>query len=782
MFGFGWARAVTVEPHTGCRSVEVLTALLEAGMACARIDLTWGTMAYHEQTLSNLAEAMRVTNRLCAVWLNTMGREITVRRKTGTKEDGWEAHEEPIRVVAGSTALEIGQVIVVGRYLSTGAEGGTLSLAVRAIEGMDVVTEALNDASLEGLLTVMVAHASDATDSAFDLSIPIMTEHDCACIREFGKRFEIDYIALSYCSSAADIRDCRAFLDAVGMVQTKVIAKVERKPAVRNFSAIALAADGILLSRGNLGLDFEPELMALLQKRLVGRCNMLGKPVLVTRFVDTMVSAPRPTRAEATDVANAVLDGVDGILLGAETLRGHFPVLTVETVVRLCRAAEMRFDYRAHHELIVNEDFDEEIGFREVRGGSEGDLAGQRHGWGESSLGSFASLETALAAANLGAQFGGGAAATSGHSATTLVAQALTAGRPPRSGMRSVPSSIALATGRGTSGPVVYRMPEMGHASGLLSAGPGGAHLPPAGGAAATRVTLSTFGSVPARILATLGPGTGMGGDPLTYMAKLESVASNATRTAEKISAGLIVVMSASGRTTSLVAKFRPPMPILAVVVPTLRSDSLSWRLEGKYLARQCLTMRGVYPMLAAPMSSGSEDLLSEAIAVAVDQALCAPLDYVVCITADRGALVVKVVQVDEEGEGIRPLTQNDALPLAADNMDVSFTAAGGRRRSSTLSRLGSGANYALPRRAAGGDGNAASPRALAASSPLAAAQAPSPFDTVGSPPQNAAARRRRPMATSAGLLGAMTDANAIAEFARAQQAKESRLPTLSEQ
>lgn len=101
-----------------------------------------------------------------------------------------------------------------------------------------------------------------------------------------------------------------------------------------------------------------PQLMSLLQKRLVGRCNLLGKPVIVTRFVDTMVNTPRPTRAEATDVANAVLDGVDGVLLGAETLRGQYPVLTVQTVVRLCRAAELHFDYRSHHELMVNESFD----------------------------------------------------------------------------------------------------------------------------------------------------------------------------------------------------------------------------------------------------------------------------------------------------------------------------------------------------------------------------------------------------------------------------------------
>ncbi|KDD75873.1 hypothetical protein H632_c460p0, partial [Helicosporidium sp. ATCC 50920] len=151
-------------------------------------------------------------------------------------------------------------------------------------------------------------------------------------------------------------------------------------------------------------------------------------------------------------------------------------------------------------------------------------------------------------------------------------------------------------------------------------------------------------------------------GGGLSWVNKLESVASTATRTAEKIGAGLIVVMSQTGRTVSLVSKFRPPMPILAVVVPTLRSNGLSWKLEGRNLARQCLVMRGVWPMLAAPMSEANEELLDEAVAVAHAEKLVKGGDHVVCILSQRGALVVKVVQVDETGAGIKLLADANAL------------------------------------------------------------------------------------------------------------------------
>lgn len=132
-------------------------------------------------------------------------------------------------------------------------------------------------------------------------------------------------------------------------------------------------------------------------------------------------------------------------------------------------------------------------------------------------------------------------------------------------------------------------------------------------------------------------------------------------RTAEKINAGLIVVLAQTGRTVSLVAKYRPPMPVLSVVIPTLQaSKGLSWKLEGKLLARQCLTMRGVKPIMAAPMGSSGEELLSATVRVAHCDGLIKPMDYVVAILSQNDSLVVKVVQANSKGDGIAKAFSSD--------------------------------------------------------------------------------------------------------------------------
>jgi pyruvate kinase len=146
--------------------------------------------------------------------------------------------------------------------------------------------------------------------------------------------------------------------------------------------------------------------------------------------------------------------------------------------------------------------------------------------------------------------------------------------------------------------------------------------------------------------------------EPTSYMSKVESIASSAVRSAEKINAGLIIVFAQSGRTASLVSKYRPPMPVISVVVPTLQSNKLGWRLEGKYLARQCLIMRGITPLMAAPMSIRDGGLLEEAVAAGCKEGLCKPNDYAVAILSEHGNFVVKVVKVNAEGDGVLPYSE----------------------------------------------------------------------------------------------------------------------------
>jgi len=654
--------------------------MLNSGVTCARLDLTWGTIDFHRRSLANLNTAMSLTKRLCAVWMDTTGREILVRRETESNESGWPRLEGsltwtagqkviitgdtevactadvlPITVPGFTSLVEVGSDLQVSRYLASGAENASLMLEVVDKRAGELHCVAQNDATVEGVLIVTVSHTQfdlEMHDSDLNKDLPLMTEFDIQCIKAFASEFEIDFISLSYCNTSEDVYECRNFLDTNGLTQTKIIAKVERKAAIHNFERIAAASDGIILSRGNLGLDFEPEAMALLQKKCITRCNGLGKPIIVTRFVDTMVGNPRPTRAEATDVANAVLDGADGIMLGAETLRGLYPIDTVMTVVRLCCSAEAYFDYRTHHEEIMGEAFEEEVSLKTI-----------------SSFSSMPRLVPTQSSLDLSVQQDGSGRGRMirGHSAGNLFADTT----PMHNANGDTSSSREGTRGAHPNGGLAANGLEVGSPAG--DAGeldtPHGQHK------------VSSFGTLPATVvgsMADLGFGNlarvksqqGLGGEQ--YMSKLESIASGAVRSAEKINAGLIIVLAQSGRTASLVAKYRPPMPILVVCVPTLRSNKgLGWQLDGKYLVRQCLILRGVHPSLAAPLAQGAgDDLLEEAICVASARGLIRPNQYAVAIMSQKGGLVVKIVQSNATGDGIQPLNNKGIADEDEDILD----------------------------------------------------------------------------------------------------------------
>ena len=655
--GAGTKVVVTIGP--ACQSVEVLSEMLLAGITCARLDLTWGSKQFHLTSLRNLNAAMKATKRLCSVWVDSVGREIIVRLPAKEDVNGWMVLEKaPLQFEAGQevvvttdpvaqacssllpvnnpifpSLVQPGNILHVGRFLATGAEGGSLFLKVQSTTATEIRCTAESPANLVGVLTVLVSHREFSLrthDHDLNRELPLLSDHDKECLREFGRDFEIDFLTLSYCNSAEDVWSARQTLDSMGLTQTKIVAKIERKAAIHNFDSIMHAADGMLLSRGNLGLDFEPEEMALLQKNCILRCNNVGKPIIVTRFVDTMVNTPRPTRAEATDVANAVLDGVDGLLLGAETLRGMYPVETVKTVVKLCRSAEKYFDYRTHHEDLMGEAFEEEVSLERAHP-SSADLS---KSFRMPSTLSFPHLKPIQAAATAAAVATNGTAANAAGGAPSTLDE--TIGSPGAPYAMEAPSP--RASGGSGSG--------SGSGSGIMN-----------------ERRVSSFGILPIYHVSSEDHLSKVKENGAPYMSKVESIASSAVRTAEKIDAGLVIVLAQTGRTVSLVAKYRPPMPVLAVVVPTLRSSRLGWQLEGKFLARQCMVLRGVHPMLAAPMSvsgdssgTGGNTLLSDAIASAHSQGLVKPRQHVVCILSQQESLVVKVLQVNETGTGIAKL------------------------------------------------------------------------------------------------------------------------------
>lgn len=487
------------------RSVEIISGCLNAGMSVARFDFSWGDTAYHQETLENLKVAIKSTKKLCAVMLDTIGPELLVVTKTEhpislladesvvlTPDQDKEATSNllPINFSGLSKAVKKGDTIFIGQYLFTGNETTSVMLEVTDVDGEDVVCQIKNSAILARQLYTL--HVSQIR-----IDLPTLTDKDKEVISTWGARNNIDFLSLSHTRGAEDVRHARDFLSQLGdLGQTQIFAKIENTEGLTHFDEILQEADGIILARGNLGVDLPPEKVFLFQKAALYKCNMAGKPAVVTRVVDSMTDNLRPTRAEATDVANAVLDGSDAILLGAETLRGLYPVETISIVGKICAEAEKVFNHNLFFKKVIN-----------------------------------------------------------------------------------------------------------------------------------------------------------YVGEPMSH---LESITSSAVRSAIKVKASAIICFTSSGRAARLIAKYRPTMPVLSVVIPQLKTNQLRWTFTGAFEARQSLIIRGLFPMLADPRHAAettnatNESALKVALDYGKAHGVIKSHDRVVICQKVGDSAVVKIMELED--------------------------------------------------------------------------------------------------------------------------------------
>ncbi|KAF3645924.1 Pyruvate kinase, cytosolic isozyme [Capsicum annuum] len=322
------------------------------------------------------------------------------------------------------------------------------------------------------------------------VDLPTLTEKDKEDILEWGVRNDIDMIALSFVRKGSDLVNVRKVLGPHAK-RIQLMSKVENQEGVINFDEILRETDSFMVARGDLGMEIPVEKIFLAQKMMIYKCNLVGKPVVTaTQMLESMIKSPRPTRAEATDVANAVLDGTDCVMLSGESAAGAYPELAVKIMARICIEAESSLDYGAI--------------FKEM--------------------------------------------------------------------IRSTP-------------------------------------LP---------------------------------------MSPLESLASSAVRAANKAKAKLIVVLTRGGTTAKLVAKYRPAVPILSVVVPVLTTDSFDWSISDETPARHSLIYRGLIPVLAegsakATDAESTEVILEASLKSAIEKRFCKPGDSVVVLHRIGAASVIKI-------------------------------------------------------------------------------------------------------------------------------------------
>jgi len=325
----------TLGPATA--SYENLRKIIDAGVDVCRMNLSHGTYEVHEEIYNNVRQAAADSGRAVAVLVDLQGPKI----RLGKFEGG------PYELVEGDTLTITTEDILGTKELSSttykGLPGdvhpgdplliddGKVALRVVSTDGTRVVTEVEIGGPISNNKGINLPGVA--------VNLPAMSDKDEADLR-WGLRLGCDFIALSFVRDAADIKRVHEIM-ADEKIFVPVIAKIEKPQAVENLEEIVDAFDGIMVARGDLGVELPLEAVPIVQKRAVELARRWAKPVIVaTQVLDSMINNPRPTRAEASDCANAVLDGTDAVMLSGETSVGEYPVQTVQTMARIIESTE----------------------------------------------------------------------------------------------------------------------------------------------------------------------------------------------------------------------------------------------------------------------------------------------------------------------------------------------------------------------------------------------------------------------------------------------------------
>ncbi len=320
----------------------ILDALIENGMNVARFNFSHGDHAEHAVRIKQVRDSAKKAGKVISFVLDTKGPEMRlgtfaegkVQLEKGKKfvltysDEPGDVNHAPVSHKVLYKEVKPGDTILLS--------DGLVGLNVEGIDGKDIVTTILNNGAMGTRKRIAVPGVS--------VSLPPISEQDKKDII-FGIENDMDFVAASFIQRAEDVQAIRKLITEHGG-HMEIIPKIENLEGVKNIDSIIAAADGIMVARGDLGVEIPAEDVPLIQKEIIKKCNKAGKPVIVaTQMLESMTNNPRPTRAEASDVANAILDGTDAIMLSGETASGDYPVEAVQTMNKIAQRIETSLQY-----------------------------------------------------------------------------------------------------------------------------------------------------------------------------------------------------------------------------------------------------------------------------------------------------------------------------------------------------------------------------------------------------------------------------------------------------
>ena len=322
---------------------DILRQMLLSGMNVARLNFSHGDYESHQERVNSFKKIRAELSMPAALLLDTKGPEVRIKTFKNKKVELFKGQKftlstndvEGTDEIVSITYKKLPFDITVGTKVLL--DDGNIAMIVTEINGPDIICEVKDGGILSDRKSMNLP--------GIELYMPYMDEADKNDVL-FGIKNDFDYIAASFVRRASDVNTLRKFLDENGGNNIEIIAKIENRDGVDNIDEIIEASNGIMVARGDMGVEIDFEELPIIQKMLIKKCYTAGKRVITaTQMLESMISNPRPTRAETSDVANAVYDGTSAVMLSGETAVGNFPVEAVKTMASIARSAENDIDY-----------------------------------------------------------------------------------------------------------------------------------------------------------------------------------------------------------------------------------------------------------------------------------------------------------------------------------------------------------------------------------------------------------------------------------------------------